>query len=189
LTYRLQVKARFAVTPGARPALSRLTEFSHREGKTMRKLCSAIVVGLLATSLAIAATAFAKGPKSPKQAVGSVSLVATPSTLGAVDAATTVTGNLKSNSGCRKDRIVRFAYSGSSGTAQLAPTAETGSNGDFSAVLPRPADAAPATVTLQVSVDQADRKVGSKKKGKKSKKGRKIVCLATSGQTTLTVVP
>jgi hypothetical protein len=155
----------------------------------MRKLFSAIAVGLLASSLAISATAVAKGPKSPKQAAGSVSALATPSMLGTADATTTVTGNLKSNSGCRKDRIVRFSYTGTGGTTQLGQTTETRSNGDFTAVLPRPTDTAPATVTLQVNVDQADRKVGSKKKGKKQKKGRKITCLAASGQTTLTLVP
>ena len=57
------------------------------------------------------------------------------------------------------------------------------------AVIPRPTDTAPATVTLQASADQADRRVGSKKKGKKHKKGRKIVCLAATGQTTLTLAP
>ena len=155
----------------------------------MRKLLSAIAIGLLASFLVASATAIGKGPKAPKQAPGSVSVLATPSTLGSADAATTVAGNLKSNSGCRKDRTVRFSYTGPGGTTPLAQTAETRSNGDFTAVLPRPADAAPAAITLQVSVDQADRKVGSKKKGKKPKKGRKITCLAATGQTTLTLVP
>jgi hypothetical protein len=155
----------------------------------MRKLLSAMAICLLASFLMVAATAVGKGPKSPKQAAGTVSVLATPSTLGAADTTTTVTGNVMSNSSCRKDRIVRFAYTGTGGTTQLAETAETRSNGDFTAVLPRPADAAPATVTLQASVDQADRKVGSKKKGKKQKKGRRITCLAATGQTTLTLVP
>jgi hypothetical protein len=155
----------------------------------MRKLLSAIAIGLLASFLMVAATAVGKGPKSPKQVAGTVSVVATPSTLGPADTTTTVAGNVKANSSCRKDRIVRFAYTGLGGTTQLAETAETRSNGDFTAVLPRPADAAPATVMLQASVDQADRKVGSKKKGKKPKKGRKITCLAATSQTTLTLVP
>jgi len=155
----------------------------------MRKLLSVIAIGLLASFLMVAATAVGKGPKSPKQVAGTVSVVATPSTLGPADTTTTVAGNVKANSSCRKDRIVRFAYTGLGGTTQLAETAETGSNGDFTAVLPRPADAAPATVMLQASVDQADRKVGSKKKGKKPKKGRKITCLAATSQTTLTLVP
>ena len=155
----------------------------------MRKLLSAIAIGLLASFLMVAATAVGKGPKSPKQVAGTVSVVATPSTLGPADSTTTVAGNVKANSSCRKDRIVRFAYTGLGGTTQLAETAETRSNGDFTAVLPRPADAAPATVMLQASVDQADRKVGSKKKGKKPKKGRKITCLAATSQTTLTLVP
>lgn len=155
----------------------------------MRKLLSAIAIGVLASSFVVSTTAIGKGPKSPKQASGSLSVVATPSTLAAADATTTVTGNLMSNSGCRKDRLVRFAYTGTGGTTQLAQTTETRSNGDFTAVLPRPTDTAPATVTLQVSVDQADRKVGSKKKGKKQKKGRRITCLAATGQTTLTLAP
>ena len=156
----------------------------------MRKLLGATAICLLAGAAIISATAVGKGPKAqPKQVAGTLSVLATPSTLGTADAATTATGNLKSNSGCRKDRVVRFSYTGSAGTTQLAETAETRSNGDFSAVLPRPTDMAPATVTLLVSVDQADRRVGSKKKGKKQKKGRKIVCLAASGQTTLTLVP
>ena len=155
----------------------------------MRKLLSAIAIGLLASFLMVAATAVGKGPKSPKQVAGTVSVVATPSTLGPADSTTTVAGNVKANSSCRKDRIVRFTYTGLGGTTQLAETAETRSNGDFTAVLPRPADAAPATVMLQASVDQADRKVGSKKKGKKPKKGRKITCLAATSQTTLTLVP
>ena len=154
----------------------------------MRKVLSAIAIGLLASSLGIAATAIGKGPKSPKQAPGTVSVLAMPSTLGATDAATTVTGNVKSNSGCRKDRLVRFAYTGASGTTQLAETVETRSNGDFTVVLPRPTVTAPATVTLQVSVDQANRRVGSKKKGKREKKGRKITCMAATGRTTLTLV-
>jgi hypothetical protein len=155
----------------------------------MRKLWSAFGVGLLATSLLLGGTAVGKGPKAPKQAPGALSVLATPSTLGTADTAVTVTGNLKSNSGCRKDRVVRFAYMGSGGTTQLPQTTETRSNGEFAVVLPRPTDTAPAMVTLQVSVDQADRKVGSKKKGKKQKKGRKITCLAATGQTTLTLVP
>jgi hypothetical protein len=155
----------------------------------MRKLLSVIAIGLLASVMVVSATAIGKGPKSPKQVAGTVSVVASPSTLGPADTTTTVVGNVKANSSCRKDRIVRFAYTGLGGTTQLAETAETRSNGDFTAVLPRPADAAPATVTLQVSVDQADRKVGSKKKGKKQKKGRRITCLEATGQTTLTLVP
>jgi hypothetical protein len=58
--------------------------------------------------------------------------------------------------------------------------AETGPNGNYSAVLPRPTDppfAPPTTVALQATVDFAVRKVGSKKKGKKAKKGRQFHCL------------
>jgi len=163
---------------------------ANREGTTMRKLLGVTATCVLAGSLAVSATAIGKGPKAPpKQAAGTLSVLATPSSFGSADATTTVTGNLKSNSGCRKDRVVRFSYTGIAGTTQLAETAETRPNGDFTAVLPRPTDAAPATVMLQATADQTDRRVGSKKKGKKQKKGRKIVCLAASGQTTLILSP
>jgi len=156
----------------------------------MRKLLSVTATCVLAGSLAVSATAIGKGPKAPpKQAAGALTVLGTPSTLGSAVATTTVTGNLKSNSGCRKDRVVRFSYTGAGGTTQLSETAETRPNGDFTAVLPRPTDVAPATVSLQATADQTDRKVGSKKKGKKQKKGRKITCLQASGQATLTLTP
>ena len=65
----------------------------------------------------------------------------------------------------------------------LATTAITGPNGDYTAVLPKPTDTAPASVTLQATVDQSIRKVGSKKKGKKAKKGRQFICLEITGQS------
>jgi hypothetical protein len=147
----------------------------------------AIVVGALATCLALAPAAIAK--KGPKQVGGTVAVTAAPSTVTASTTTVTVTGNVKANSSCRKGRTVRFSYVGAGGTAALTETAMTRSNGDFTAVLPKPADVAPATVTLQASVDEADRKVGSKKKGRKAKKGRKITCLTAQGETTLTIVP
>jgi hypothetical protein len=130
-----------------------------------------------------------KAPKAPKAAPGLVSLTATPSTVTSSTTDLVVSGNLWSTSGCRKDRTVSFAYTGTAGTTALPVTAETGPNGDFTATLPKPTDAAPATVQLEASVAQGDRKVGGKKKGKKAKKGRKIICLAATGQTTVTVAP
>jgi hypothetical protein len=155
----------------------------------MRKLITAIAVGALAVGLTVAPGAVAK--KGPKQVSGTVSVVATPSTITPTTTTVTATGNVKANSSCRKDRTVRFTYlSGNGAVTPLAETAETRSNGDYSVVLPKPADAAPATVTLQATVDQATRKVGSKKKGKKTKKGRKFNCLELTGQSTpLSVTP
>ncbi len=157
----------------------------------MRKLCIAIAVGALAACLAVAPAAIGKnGPKAPKQVSGAVTVTASPSTVTPATTTVAVSGNLKASSGCRKGRTVEFSYVGTGGaTTPLAVTAVTGPNGDFSAVLPKPADAAPATVTLQASLDEIDRKVGSKKKGQKTKKGRKFTCLAAQGQTTLTVAP
>jgi hypothetical protein len=153
----------------------------------MRKLFIAIAVGALAACLAVAPAAIAK--KGPKLVSGAVTVAATPSTVTPATTTITVTGNVKANSSCRKDRTVRFSYVGAGGTTALTETAETRSNGDFTAVLPKPADAAPATVMLRASVDETDRKVGGKKKGKKSKKGRKITCLSAQGEATLTVAP
>ena len=86
----------------------------------MRKLLSAIAIGLLASAFVVSATAIGKGPKSPKQVPGiGVGGGHAEHRSGRADTTTTVTGNVKSNSGCRKDRIVRFAYTGTGGTTQL----------------------------------------------------------------------
>jgi hypothetical protein len=153
----------------------------------MRKLFIAVAVGALVACVAAAPSAI--GKKGPKLVSGAVTVTPTPSTVTPTTTTITVTGNVKASSSCRKDRTVRFAYTGAGGTTTLTETAVTRSNGDFTAVLPKPTDAAPATVTLQASVDEADRKVGSKKKGKKAKKGRKITCLSAQGEATLTVAP
>jgi hypothetical protein len=153
----------------------------------MRKLCTLIALGALAAGLVAAPGAI--GKKSPKQVPASVTLTATPSTLGATATTVTVSGNVQATSSCRKDRTVRFSYTGAAGTTDTGATTVTRSNGDFTAVLTKPADVAPATVTLTATVDAADRKVGSKKKGKKSKKGRKINCLSATGSTPLTITP
>jgi hypothetical protein len=156
----------------------------------MRKRLTMIALGSLIACIAIAPGALGNkghGPKGPKQAPGSVSLTANPSTVTPATSTISVTGNVMSTSGCRKDRMVQFSYVGTGGTTPLTVTATSGPNGDFAATLPKPADAAPASVTLQTTAVEADRKVGSAKKGKKAKKGRKITCLSATGQTTLTV--
>jgi hypothetical protein len=149
----------------------------------MRKLITATAVGAVALSLAAPAVGAPKAPKAPHTGTGAITLAATPSTVTDTTTTVTVTGNLKANKGCKKDRTVRFSY----GATALAVTATTASNGDFTAVLPKPTDAGPATVTLTATTDAAERKVGSKKKGKKSKKGRKINCASNTGSTTVTV--
>jgi hypothetical protein len=158
----------------------------------MRKRLTTIALGSLIACVAIAPGAFGNkghGPKGPKQAPGSISLTANPSTVMPTTSTISVNGNVMATSSCRKDRTVQFSYVGSGGTTALPVTAASGPNGDFAATLPRPTDTAPATVTLQATAGQTDRKVGSAKKGKKSKKGRRITCLSATGQITLTVVP
>lgn len=162
----------------------------------MRKLITMIAVGALAAGAVAAPSVIAK--KAPKQVPGTVSVTPTPTTVETTTTTVSVSGNVAASSSCRKDRIVRFSYvNGSTGAVtSLATTATTGPNGDYTAVLPKPSDAAPASVTLMATVDQSIRKVGSskkkgkKKKGKKAKKGRQFVCMEVTGQSVpITVAP
>jgi hypothetical protein len=142
----------------------------------MKKLLGATAVCALAIGLVVAPGAGAV--KSTKEVFGTVSVSVTPSTVSAAAPTNlTVSGNVKSNSGCRKNRVVRFAYVvGATGPDISAVTVTTGPNGDYTASLPQPTTGAtPASVTLQVTVDDAIRKVGSKKKPK-TKKGRQFHC-------------
>ena len=161
----------------------------------MRKLITAIGVGALAVSLSAAPAVIGKpGPKGPKGAKnvgGTISVTATPSTIDAATTTVAVSGNLKANSSCRKNRTVRFSYTDAGGTTALVETAVTRPNGDFSATLPKPATTGPATATLNATVDEAVRKTkGSskgKKKGHKKGKAKKFNCLETTGTAALTV--
>ena len=160
----------------------------------MRRLITAVVLGALACMHCGRAgrdrqqRAGAEGVEAAEVG-GSVSLLANPSTVTGSTTTISVSGNVMATSGCRKNRTLAFSYVGAGGTTPLTVTAVSGPNGDFAASLPKPADAAPATVTLQATAGQVDRRVGSAKKGKKPKKGRKITCLSATGQTTLTVAP
>ena len=103
-----------------------------------------------------------------------------------------VSGNVKANSSCRKNRTVRFSYVDAAGTTALTETAVTGPNGDYSATLPKPTTTGPASVTLMATVDEAVRSTKGQSKGKGKKKGhkkkaKKFNCLSATGQTTLTV--
>ena len=154
----------------------------------MKKLLGGAAVCALTVGLVAAPGASAV--KAPKQVSGTVSVSATPTTITPTTTSVTASGNVASNSGCRKDRIVRFAYVNGTTVTPLAETAETRSNGNYSVVLPKPTDLAPATVLLRATVDQQVRKVGSKKKGKKAKKGRKFNCLQlTADSSALTITP
>ena len=153
----------------------------------MRKIIGASAVCALAIGL-VAAPAGAV--KAPKRVSGTVSVFVSPNPVPSTTTALTASGNVKTNSSCRKDRTVRFQYVNSvTGAVEpLAVTAETRSNGDYSAVLPRPAAPTPPatlpqTYALQATVDQTKRKVGSKKKGKKKKRGRQFICLQLTGQS------
>jgi hypothetical protein len=158
----------------------------------MKKLISACAICALAVGV-VAAPALAK--KGPKLVGGTVSVNVTPTTVTPGDTSTTVaaSGNLASNSSCRKDRSVHFAYVENGIVGAEVGTTATGPNGDYAATLPEPTSSDLATshsVVLRATVDEAIRKVGGKKKGKKHKKGRVFDCLALTGDSTpITVTP
>jgi hypothetical protein len=164
-----------------------LLNTKERSKNQMRKLLSACAVCALAIGLV--AVPGALGVKSAKQVGGTVSVNVAPNPLPNATATVSATGNVKSNSSCRKDRTVRFHWVSGGVPGAEVGTAETGSNGNYTATLPRPTDTFPTTtsVTLHAAVDQATRKVGSKKKGKKTKKGRRFDCLALEGSTPVTL--
>jgi hypothetical protein len=156
----------------------------------MRKLISACAVCAMAIGLVVVPNAF--GVKSAKQVGGTVSVNVTPTTVDTTTTTLAASGNVASNSSCRKDRTVHFAYVNGTTTTPLAETATTRSNGSYTATVPKPADTNPPTtsVVLRATVDPQTRKVGSKKKGKKTKKGRAFNCLQITGDSApITIAP
>ena len=149
----------------------------------MRKLISACAV--CAVAVGLVAVPSALGVKSAKQVGGTVSVAVTPTTIDATTTNVTASGSVASSSGCKKDRTIHFAYVNGATITPLAETAETKGNGSYTATLPKPADTNPptASVVLRATVDPVTRKVGSKKKGKKAKKGRAFNCLTFSGDS------
>jgi hypothetical protein len=149
----------------------------------MRKLISALAV--CAVACATVAVPSALGVKSPKQVGGTVSVNVTPTTVDATTTSVTATGGVSSNSGCKKDRTIHFAYVNGTTVGPEVGTTTTRSNGTYTATLPKPSETNPptASVVLRATVDQAIRKVGSKKKGKKTKKGRRFSCLQVTGDS------
>jgi hypothetical protein len=149
----------------------------------MRKLISACAV--CAVSVGLVAVPSALGVKSAKQVGGTVSVSVTPTTVDATTTTLAASGTVASNSGCKKDRTAHFSYVNGATVTPLAETATTKGNGSYSATLPKPTDTNPPTtsVVLRATVDPVTRKVGSKKKGKKTKKGRVFNCLTFSGDS------
>jgi hypothetical protein len=160
----------------------------------MRKLPIAIAVGALAVSVAAVPAIAKPGPKGAKNVVSTITLVASPTTIEPTTETVAVSGNIKANSSCRKNRTVHFSYEDENGTTALTETAVTGPNGDYSATLPKPTTTVPvpASVTLVATVDEALRVTKGQSKGKGKKKGhkkkaKKFNCLGATAQTALTV--
>jgi hypothetical protein len=149
----------------------------------MKKLISACAV--CAVSVGLVAVPSALGVKSAKQVGGTVSVSVTPTTVDATTTTLAASGTVASNSGCKKDRTVHFSYVNGATVTPLVETATTKGNGSYTATLPKPTDTNPPTtsVVLRATVDPVTRKVGSKKKGKKTKKGRVFNCLTFSGDS------
>jgi hypothetical protein len=166
-----------------------LTNARKGDGILMRKLLSACAVLAVAVGLVVAPGAGAV--KSPKSVYGSVSLNVTPNPLPNATSTVTATGNVASNSNCRKDRDITFAWVNGATITPATGSAETRSNGDYTATVSRPTETAPGTtsIVLRATAAQEKRKVGSKKKGKKKKKGRKFICEQISGDSTVTLIP
>jgi hypothetical protein len=148
----------------------------------MRKLLTATAVCGLAVGLVVAPNAVAK--KRTKLVYGTVSVFVTPNPVPASATTVTASGNVAANSSCRNDRTVPFTYVNAlTGATSLPQTAVTGSNGDYSVVLPRSTATLPSTAVLQARVDQQFRRVGSsKKKGKKARGGGSSTALRSSGR-------
>jgi hypothetical protein len=145
--------------------------------ETMKKLATASIVCLLALGTVVVSGAGAV--KAPKQVFGTVSVTVSPNPVPAGTTSVAASGNVATNSSCRKDRTVSLAYSGSPAT--VIGTAETRPNGNYTATnLPLPATSGE---TLVATLDDVYRKVGGKKKGKKVKKGRRFHCNPVQGQS------
>ena len=149
----------------------------------MKKLISACAVCTVA--VAAVAVPSALGVKSPKQVGGTVSVSVTPTTVDATTTSVTASGGVSSNSGCKKGRTIHFSYVNGATVGPEVGSTTVGSNGKYSVTLPKPTDTNPptASVVLRATVDQVIRKVGSKKKGKKTKKGRRFDCLQLTGDS------
>ena len=157
----------------------------------MRKLVSAIAVGALAVGLTAAPGALAK--KSVKQVQSNVTVSATPIVDATTTATTavTVSGNVKANSSCRKNRTVHLYYVVNGVQGAEVGTVETRSNGDFDASLAPPSPLTDGQAQVRAVVEQTFRTktIKGKKKGalKGKKKGatnkRKFNCLEGSADT------
>lgn len=143
----------------------------------MKKLIGAAAVCAVAVGLVAVPGALAV--KSAKQVSSTTTVNVSPNPV-AAGAAAVGSGVVYANSSCRKDRTLTLEWVDTSTSAATpAGTAETGSNGGWTANLTAPATA--GTYTLRATVDgPVIRKVGSKKKGKKTKKGRRFDCLASA---------
>jgi hypothetical protein len=144
----------------------------------MKKLIGACAV--CAVAVGVVAAPSALGVKSTKQVATSVTVSVAPTTT-TTGSAVIASGKVSSNSSCQKSRTVELAWVDSTTLAETpaGTTTTKGGSGKYDADLVAPATA--GTYTLKATVTgPVTRKVGSKKKGQKTKKGRRFSCLASS---------
>lgn len=158
----------------------------------MRKLISAAVV--CAVAIGLVAVPGALAVKSPKLVTGIITVGETPNPLSDPTPNVAATGNVASNSSCRRFRTVRFSWVNATTNAVISTAPETtltNVNGDYSATVTRPATTSTTTssVKLRAAVDQVFRRVG-KKKGAHNKRGRQFNCLSiTADSSPITLQP
>jgi hypothetical protein len=155
----------------------------------MKRLISAAAVCAVAVGLVAVPSAI--GVKSAKQVNSATTVNVTPTTV-AANGAVTGSGNVSSNSSCRKDRTVALEWFNTTTSAVTAiGTVTTRSNGDWTTTnLTAPSTA--GTYTLRATVQgPVTRRVGGKKKSKRTKRGRAFSCLASpqASSSTVTVTP
>jgi hypothetical protein len=157
----------------------------------MRKLLCACAVCAVAVGTVAAPSAL--GVKSVKQVGGTVTVSATPTTITPTTTSVAASGNVSSNSSCRKDRTVHLAYVENGVAGPEVGSAVTRPNGDYSTTtLPNPTVTNPTlggTVVLRATVDPVTRTVGGKKKGRRAKRGRQFDCLQLTGDSGPITVP
>lgn len=152
----------------------------------MKKLISATAVCAVAIGLVAVPGAVAK--TSVKTVFGSVSVNVTPNPIPASATSVIASGNVASNSNCRKNRQVTLVWI--SATNVVTPAGgpvTTKPNGDYTVDVTS-TKPAPGTYTLRATVAPATRIIASKRKGKKAKRGRiRFECQEISGTTSVVV--
>jgi hypothetical protein len=139
----------------------------------------AVLAALGAASLVFSVTLVAAGGKA-RHVTTLVSVGVTPCcTVTPATTSLSASGSVASTPRCRGSRTIRFVYQNGATVTPVAVTATSDATGAYSATIPKPSDAAPATVTLYADVVSATRR----------RHGTRIRCEPTRNGQALTVSP